>query len=398
MNRGTTEVTTGFEDIAMAPAAPSALDTARERLLEAQRWASAARELESHAAQELAFEEVRAGVASPMVAEAAAGAHESAGAAAARAAMARAADASAGGIIALMPGAEVPLGTPGEIARSSDGTRYWIPRGSTAAAEAAASSYSSAPVAPPLPGMIPALGEIATSSDGTRYWVPRGSSVESTEQRLTSMREGLGEWEEGGLSADIRASLRRMTQAHIRSAMAEIGVQVGDSRPDEGGGGGGGGGGAIAASDAEDDDDTRPFNTDDDYEEEYLDEGELSEELDEDEGEEDDDVHSYLLFSSEDWRWPSWLPRLHLELIQRRPTPNAGANENGGGNGSNDGGNDGGGGGEAAQSAGVLTTQEELAHLREVFPQVTEGELRRVLLASSSLEAAIETLLEGFEG
>ena len=294
-----------------------------------------------------------------------------------------------------MPGAEVPLGTPGEIARSSDGTRYWIPRGSTAAAEAAASSYSSAPVAPPLPGMIPALGEIATSSDGTRYWVPRGSSVESTEQRLTSMREGLGEWEGGGLSADIRASLRRMTQAHIRSAMAEIGVQVGDSRPDEGGGGGGG---AIAASDAEDDDDTRPFNTDDDYEEEYLDEGELSEELDEDEGEEDDDVHSYLLFSSEDWRWPSWLPRLHLELIQRRPTPNVGANENGGGNGSNDGGNDGGGGGEAAQSAGVLTTQEELAHLREVFPQVTEGELRRVLLASSSLEAAIETLLEGFEG
>ena len=157
-------------------------------------------------------------------------------------------------------------------------------------------------------------------------------------------------------------------------------------------------GGAIAASDAEDDDDTRPFNTDDDYEEEYLDEGELSEELDEEEGEEDDDVHSYLLFSSEDWRWPSWLPRLHLELIQRRPTPNVGANENGGGNGSNDGGNDGGGGGEAAQSAGVLTTQEELAHLREVFPQVTEGELRRVLLASSSLEAAIETLLEGFEG
>merc|ERR1719171_426965 len=93
--------------------------------------------------------------------------------------------------------------------------------------------------------------------------------------------------------------------------MAEIGVQVGDSRPDEGGGGGGG----AIVSDAEDDDDTRPFNTDEDYEEEYLDEGELSEELDE---EEDDDVHSYLLFSSEDWRWPSWLPRLHLELIQRR--------------------------------------------------------------------------------
>ena len=113
-------------------------------------------------------------------------------------------------------------------------------------------------LAPPLPGMIPALGEIATSRvTGRADWVLRGSSVESTEQRLTSMREGLGEWEEGGLSADIRASLRRMTQAHIRSAMAEIGVQVGDSRPDEGGGGGGG----AIVSDAEDDDETRPFNT-----------------------------------------------------------------------------------------------------------------------------------------
>ena len=86
-------------------------------------------------------------------------------------------------------------------------------------------------------------------------------------------------------------------------------------------------------------------------------------------------MHSYLLFSSENWRWPSWLPRLHLEVIQRR-TWTEGIGER----------ND-------DASAGVLTTQEELAHLREVFPQVTEGELRRVLLASPSLEGAIEQLL-----
>ena len=111
--------------------------------------------------------------------------------------------------------------------------------------------------------------------------------------------------------------------------------------------------------------------------EEYSDYGEEGEE----EGEEEEEVQSYLLFSSENWRWPSWLPRLHLEVIQRRGwDEGAGANTNGRG---------GGGGG----SAGQLTTQEELAQLREVFPQVTEGELRRVLLASPSLEAAIEQLL-----
>ena len=37
------------------------------------------------------------------------------------------------------------------------------------------------------------------------------------------------------------------------------------------------------------------------------------------------------------------------------------------------------------------------ATVREVFPQVTEGELRRALLSSSSLEAAIESLLDGLD-
>lgn len=38
---------------------------------------------------------------------------------------------------------------------------------------------------------------------------------------------------------------------------------------------------------------------------------------DEDEGEEGEE-QSYLLFSSENWRWPSWMPGLHLEVIRRR--------------------------------------------------------------------------------
>ena len=98
---------------------------------------------------------------------------------------------------------------------------------------------------------------------------------------------------------------------------------------------------------------------------------------DADDADDDEDVQSYLLFSSENWRWPSWLPRLHLEVISRRTWE--------------------GNGGGGAPSAATLTTQEELAHLREVFPQVTEGELRRVLLATSSLEGAIEQLLNGLE-
>ena len=35
------------------------------------------------------------------------------------------------------------------------------------------------------------------------------------------------------------------------------------------------------------------------------------------EGEEGEE-QSYLLFSSENWRWPSWMPGLHLEVIRRR--------------------------------------------------------------------------------
>ena len=76
-------------------------------------------------------------------------------------------------------------------------------------------------------------------------------------------------------------------------------------------------------------------------------------------------MHSYVLFSSENWRWPSWLPRLHLEIIRRPVRAEATAN-----------------------------VEAELAQLRDVFPQMTELALRRALLQSSSLEAAIESLLE----
>ena len=38
-----------------------------------------------------------------------------------------------------------------------------------------------------------------------------------------------------------------------------------------------------------------------------------------------------------------------------------------------------------------------MAQLRELFPQMSELALRRSLLQSASLEAAIESLLEGLE-
>lgn len=42
----------------------------------------------------------------------------------------------------------------------------------------------------------------------------------------------------------------------------------------------------------------------------------------EDEGEDGDgdeaEEQSIFLFSSENWRWPSWMPGLHLEVIRRR--------------------------------------------------------------------------------
>jgi hypothetical protein len=110
--------------------------------------------------------------------------------------------------------------------------------------------------------------------------------------------------------------------------------------------------------------------------EEEDDEDELTDDSDvtDDGYDEDEEVQSYLLFSSDNWRWLSWLPRLHLEIVQRRaPEP------------------------DAAAAATTMTTAEELSHLREVFPQVTSSELRRVLLASPSLEAAIEQLLDGLE-
>ena len=106
-------------------------------------------------------------------------------------------------------------------------------------------------------------------------------------------------------------------------------------------------------------------------EEEGEEEGGEEGEGEEGEGEEEDDeVQSFLLFSSENWRWPTWLPRLHLELIRRRTrTP--------------------------AQTAD--DTAAELAQLRELFPNTSDGSLRRTLLSSPSLEAAIEQLLDGFE-
>ena len=52
-----------------------------------------------------------------------------------------------------------------------------------------------------------------------------------------------------------------------------------------------------------------------------------------------------------------------------------------------------------AKPSGETTAnvEAELAQLRDVFPQMTELALRRALLQSSSLEAAIESLLEGNE-
>ena len=43
------------------------------------------------------------------------------------------------------------------------------------------------------------------------------------------------------------------------------------------------------------------------------------------------------------------------------------------------------------------SSQEELSQLREVFPQLPEASLRRALLRASSLETAVEQLLQGFE-
>ena len=127
-----------------------------------------------------------------------------------------------------------------------------------------------------------------------------------------------------------------------------------------------------------------------DGEEDDYEDDEFDDEYDGEEGEEgDEEEHSYLLFSSENWRWPSWLPRLHLEVIQRR---NA-WEPSGGGVGGVGGGGGGGGGGAAAAPTAAATTTEELAQLREVFPQATETELRRVLLASANVEDAIETLV-----
>jgi len=86
--------------------------------------------------------------------------------------------------------------------------------------------------------------------------------------------------------------------------------------------------------------------------------------------EEDGEEHSYLLFSSEHWHWPSWLPRFHLEVIRRTARAP-----------------------ETRQHAAANTTEEDLRQLRDVFPQQSEVALRRALLRAPSLELAIESLL-----
>ena len=83
------------------------------------------------------------------------------------------------------------------------------------------------------------------------------------------------------------------------------------------------------------------------------------------------DVTSFLLFSSENWRLLSWLPRLHLEVVRRRASGPA--------------------------PSGPDQTVAEIGQLRELFPNMTDAALRRTLLAHSSLEDAIEQLLDGYE-
>ena len=44
----------------------------------------------------------------------------------------------------------------------------------------------------------------------------------------------------------------------------------------------------------------------------------------EEDGEEGDgDEQNFLLFSSDNWRWPSWMPGLHLEMIRRHSVDEA---------------------------------------------------------------------------
>ena len=107
------------------------------------------------------------------------------------------------------------------------------------------------------------------------------------------------------------------------------------------------------------------------------DEGEIS--GDEGDGRESD-ASAHLLFSTEHWRrlwpgwlWPSWLPRLQLEIVRRRPA-----------------------GGEGALYG--RSAAEELAQLRELFPSLPEAALRRELLRHGSMQVAVEQLLDAGDG
>jgi hypothetical protein len=163
--------------------------------------------------------------------------------------------------------------------------------------------------------------------------------------------------------------------------------------------------------------------------------------LAEEEGEEYE--QSYAIFSSENWAWLSWLPRLQLEIVRRpaagrflaRPR-GSGANDPTGAtrqgtpravsdalpsSGSNSvnpgrlaaspvprravetldaarsmpsalGAGLAAGAGRGTEPGDVVHARE-MAQLREVFPHMTEGALRRALLRTGSLEQAVEVLL-----
>ena len=175
---------------------------------------------------------------------------------------------------------------------------------------------------------------------------------------------------------------------------------------------------------------------------------------DEEEEEEEDYEETFSIFSSENWVWPSWLPRVQLEVV-RRPSraalagrtarrehrssrsramedvarlsaqaralrqamdarPNYGLNSariaaaaqrqqntarnavetvasNTRSRGQSESNNS-----AAADSRepGEFAYSREMSQLREVFPHVADGALRRALLRGGSLEAAVEALLQ----
>lgn len=163
------------------------------------------------------------------------------------------------------------------------------------------------------------------------------------------------------------------------------------------------------------------------------------------EEEEEEYEESYAIFSSENWAWPSWLPRLQLEVVRRparadglvsarRSARGRGASDTTGavrqgaatsdtvphsafgavspgrpaaspvarraadllhgprGTPSGPGVGNGTGAGRSTEPGDVVHARD-MAQLRDVFPHMTEGALRRALLRRGSLEQAVEALL-----